>query len=64
MLMVIWGQIYRCVKRHILKSEFGKLLGGGAKDDVPSRTLRAQNQTRFRQGSRARLRALEALGLF
>ena len=38
--------------------------GGGAKDYVPARTLRARNRTHFRQGSRARLRALEALGLF
>ena len=36
--------------------------GGGGEDYVP--TLRAQNRTHFRQGSRARLRALEALGLF
>ena len=38
--------------------------GVGAKDYVPARTLRARNQTRFRQGSRARLKALEALVLF
>ena len=38
--------------------------GGGAKGFVPARTLRAWNRTHFRQGSRARLRALEALGLF
>ena len=38
--------------------------GGGVKDYVPSRTLRAQNRTHFRHGSRAHLRALEALGLF
>ena len=31
---------------------------------VPACTLRAWNRTHFRQGSRARLRALEALGLF
>ena len=36
----------------------------GAKDYVPTRTLRVRNRTYFRQGSRARLRALEALGLF
>ena len=35
--------------------------GGGAKDYLPARTLRARNRTHFRQGSRARLRALEAL---
>ena len=39
-------------------------LGGGAKNYVPERTLRARNQTHFWQGPRARLRALEALGLF
>ena len=38
--------------------------GGGAKDYVPERTLWARNRTHFRQGSRARLTALEALGLF
>ena len=38
--------------------------GGGAKGNVPARTLRAWNQTHFRQGPRACLRALEALGLF
>ena len=32
---------------------------GGQKDYVPARTLRARNRTNFRQGSRARLRALE-----
>ena len=35
--------------------------GGGATDYVPPRTLRARNRTHFRQGSRARLRALESL---
>ena len=35
--------------------------GGGAKDYVPARTLWARNRTHFRQGSRARLRTLEAL---
>ena len=40
------------------------LRGGGAKDYVPARTLRARNRTHFRQGSRSRLRAMEALGLF
>ena len=38
-------------------------LGEGAKDYVPTRTLRARNRTHFRQGSSARIRALEALGL-
>ena len=28
--------------------------GGGAKDYVPARTLRARNRTHFRPGSRAR----------
>ena len=37
---------------------------GGAKDYVPARALRARNRTHFRQGSRARLRVLEALELF
>ena len=40
--------------------------GGGARDYVPARAarkLRARNQTHFWQGSKARLRALEALGL-
>ena len=38
--------------------------GGGAKMYVSARTLRARNRTHFRQGFRARLRALEAIGLF
>ena len=38
--------------------------GRGAKDYVPARTLRARNRTHFRHGYAARLRALEALGLF
>ena len=37
---------------------------GGVTGYVPVRTLRARNRTHFRQGSRARLRALEARELF
>ena len=37
---------------------------GAQKVIMPARTLRAWKRTHFRQGSRARLRALEALGLF
>ena len=44
--------------------DFHFLGGARAKDYVPARTLRAQNRTHFRQGSRARSRAPEALGLF
>ena len=51
-----------------LDSDNGLLVrggGGGTKYDVPSRTLRARNRTHFQgQVFRARLRVLEALGLF
>ena len=51
----IWSLLYYA------GADPGFSFGGGAKDYVPARTLRARNRTRFRQGSRAHLRALEAL---
>ena len=64
-------QVYTCTFMCVFSCEMiitgadpGFSFREGAKDYVPARTLPVQNQTHFRQGSRARLRALEALGLF
>ena len=57
--MKLYDWVEHCLQGRIQDFYWG---GGGEKDYVPARTLRARNRTHFRQGSGARLSALEALG--
>ena len=62
-------QFITVIKKFILKqldtgADPGFSFRGGTKDYVRSRTPRARRRSPLRPGSRARLRALEALGFF